>query len=82
MANYHHNLKILEQIKNEGNPELNAILNKKYKELFKEYINSEEFKIGEINRLRNSKNKNTPKDEYYIEKYIYLAKHYVEFCSK
>ena len=82
LVNYHHNLKILEQIKVKGNPELKTILNKKYSEIFEEYVNSKEFNEGEINRLKSSKNKKQIKDEYYIEKYIHLAKHYVEFCSK
>lgn len=84
LSNYYHNLKILEKIKIEGNPQLKFIFNKKYKDIFEEYVNSEEFKLGEIKRLKNSnsKNKKQTKDEYYIEKYIYLAKHYVEFCSE
>ena len=84
LSNYYHSLKILEQIKIEGNPQLKAIFNKKYRDIFEEYVNSEEFQLGEINRLKNmnSKNKKQTKDEYYIEKYIYLAKHYVEFCSE
>lgn len=82
LANYYHNIKILEQIKKEGNPELKKILNKKYSEIFEEYVNSKEFNEGEINRLKSSKNKKQIKDEYYIEKYIHLAKHYIEFCSK
>ena len=80
--NYAHNLKILEQIKVKAIPELNTILNKKYSEVFLEYINSEEFKVREIERLKNSRNKNQQKDDYYIEKYKYLAMHYIEFCSK
>ena len=72
MSNYYHNLKILEQIKIEGNPQLKAIFNKKYRDIFEEYVNSEEFQLGEINRLKNmnSKNKKQIKEEYYIEKYI------------
>ena len=66
--NYAHNLKILEQIKVKAIPELNTILNKKYSEVFLEYINSEEFKVREIERLKNSRNKKQQKDDYYIEK--------------
>ena len=77
LNNYYHNLKVIEQLKLEENPELNIILNKKYKDLFDEYINSDEFKIKEINRL-----KETNKDDNYIEKYIYLSKNFIEFCSK
>ena len=77
LNNYYHNLKVIEQLKLEENPELDIILNKKYKDLFDEYINSDEFKIKEINRL-----KETNKDDNYIEKYIYLSKNFIEFCSK
>ena len=77
LNNYYHNLKVIEQLKLEENPELNIILNKKYKDLFDEYINSDEFKIKEINRL-----KETNKDDNYIEKYIYLSKNFIEFCSQ
>ena len=75
LNNYYHNLKVIEQLKLEENPELNIILNKKYKDLFDEYINSDEFKIKEINRL-----KETNKDDNYIEKYIYLSKNFIKFC--
>ena len=81
-ANYSHNLKLLEQIKSAMIPELNVILNKKYSEIFEAYVNSEEFNIHEINRLKNSKSQKQQKDDYFIEKYKYLAMHYIEFCSK
>jgi len=77
LNNYYHNLKVIEQLKLEENPELNIILNKKYKDLFDEYINSDEFRIKEINRL-----KETNKDDNYIAKYIYLSKNFIEFCSQ
>ena len=77
LNNYYHNLKVTEQLKLEENPEFNIILNKKYKDLFDEYINSDEFKIKEINRL-----KETNKDDNYIAKYIYLSKNFIKFCSK
>ena len=77
LNNYYHNLKVIEQLKLEENPELNIILNKKYKDLFDEYINSDEFKIKEINRL-----KETNKDDNYIAKYIYLSKNFIKFCSQ
>ena len=52
-------------------------MNKTIGELYKEYINSDEFKINEINRLKNNK----MQDEY-IAKYISLAKNLIEFFSK
>ena len=77
--NFEHNKTIVEDIVNKGNPELNMILNRKFRCLFEEYLNSEEFGIDEINRLKNTENKN---DDYYIEKYVYLAKHFIEFCTQ
>ena len=78
-TNFESNLKIVDKIEKEGNPELNMILNRKFRCLFEEYLNSEEFRIDEINRLKNSK---VEKDEYYIEKYIFLAQHFIEFCTQ
>ena len=74
---YENNLEIVKKIEKEGNAELNSILNMKTKTLYEEYLNSKEF-VDEINRLKKP-NKVRPKDEYYIEKYIYLAKHLIEF---
>ena len=77
--NFEHNKAIVEDIVNKGNPELNMILNRKFCCLFEEYLNSEEFGIDEINKLKNTENKN---EDYYIEKYVYLAKHFIEFCTQ
>ena len=57
--------------------ELNDILNKKYFELFNEYINSKEFNIDEINRLKNNN-----MDNIYIERYIYQSKHFIEYFAE
>ena len=70
-SNYFQNLNI---VKNEKNVEFNKIMDKKIRDLFEEYINSDEFKIREINRL---KNKDMSDD--YIARYIYLANHLCEF---
>ena len=59
------------------NEQLKEILNKTYHELFEEYINSKEFNIDEINRL---KNKNM--DNAYIKRYIYCSKHFIEYFSE
>jgi len=75
-TSYGHNLKIVDEIKKRGNPELNVILNRKFRCLFEEYINSEEFGKVELTRLKFKKKK----DEYYLKKYVYLAKHFIEFC--
>ena len=75
--NYFHNIKVIEALKNIKNIELEKILNTKFCDLFNEYINSNEFKIDEINRL---KQKNKSND--FIERYIYLSKHFIEFYSE
>ena len=72
-TNYKHNLKIVDEIEKKGNPELNMILNRKFRCLFEEYLNSEEFGKIELNKIKNKK------DEYYIKKYVYLAKQFIEF---
>jgi hypothetical protein len=81
LTNYYHNLKVLKQLKDDKNEIIEAILDKKYIDLFNEYLNSKEFKIDEMNRLKNVANKHK-KDDYYIEKYKYLANHFIEFCQK
>ena len=77
LSNYYHNLKVVENKEIEENEELKEILNKTYRELFEEYINSKEFNIDEINRL---KNKNM--DNAYIKRYIYCSKHFIEYFSE
>ena len=72
--NYNHNLNVLKSKDIQECQELKEILNKKYCELFEEYINSKEFQIDEINRLKNNEI-----DDAYIEKYIYLALHFIEY---
>ena len=47
---YENNLEIVNLIKKDQNSDLNEMLNKKFSELFEEYLNSDEFKIGEIQR--------------------------------
>ena len=74
--NYNHNLTVIKSEEIQKCDELKMILNKKYFELFDEYINSKEFQIDEINRLRNKK-----MDDEYIEKYLYLAKHFTDFFN-
>ena len=78
-TNYKHNLKLVEQIEERGNPELNMILNVKFRVLFEEYVNSEEFRIAEIKRIKKSKLKN---DAYYEKKYIHPAKQFIKFCCQ
>jgi len=77
LSKYYHNLKVIKSKQIQENSKLKAILNKKYFELFEEYINSKEFKVDEINQLKEKKMENS-----YIERYIYLAKHFIEFFDE
>jgi hypothetical protein len=74
LDNYYHNLKVVKNEEIQGNEELKKIMGKTYFELFNEYINSKEFKIDEIRRLRENN-----MEESYIQKYIFLAQHLLEF---
>ena len=76
LNNYYHNLKVIENEEINKNEELKEILNKKYCELFEEYINSKEFNIDEIKRLKNNN-----MDNIYIERYIYQSKNFIEYYS-
>ncbi len=76
LLNYAHNLKNVESGEIKENEEFKNILNKTFGELYKEYINSDEFKIDEIKRL---KKKN---EDEYVSKYIYLAENLIEYFSK
>ena len=75
LNNFLHNYQVIEKKEIKENIELEKILNKKCCELFKEYINSKEFKIDEINRLKKKF------DKSYIERYIFLSKHFIEFFA-
>ena len=74
LERYRWNLEIIHSDKAKDNEELKKILNKKILHLYEEYINSAQFKIVEINRLKK-KNFN----DNYIESYIYLANHLIQF---
>ena len=73
--NFKHNWKVLQKKEIRENEELKEILNKKYCELFEEYLNSKEFNIDEINRLKEKF------DDSYIENYKNLARHFIEFFA-
>ena len=71
---YYRNLNVLESKDIQENKELKKVLNKKFYELFEEYVNSKEFKIDEIDRLKNNN-----MEESYIKRYIYLARNFIKF---
>ena len=75
LKTYKHNFNLVKSIEIQENKEIKNILNKKLYLIFEEYINSKEFLIDEINRLKNKK-----MDNEYIKRYIYLTKHFIEFA--
>ena len=77
LSNYNHNIKVVENKEVKKIGELKKILNKTFRELFEEFINSKEFNIDEINRLRNNN-----LDNIYIERYIYQSKHFIEYFAE
>ena len=74
LNNYYHNLNVLKNKQIKENEEMKTIINKTYIDLFTEYINSDEFKTGEINRLREKNMK-----ESYIEDYKFVANGMIDF---
>lgn len=71
---YLHNLNIVESEEIKANKEFKKILDKTFGELYENYINSDEFLIDEINRLKKEKMSNL-----YIEKYKGFCKQLVSF---
>ena len=68
---YEKNKKIIDKIKD--NREFKDILNKKYGEIFEEFINSKEFNFDEIKEIKSKK------DEDYIQNYIYVSRHFFNY---
>ena len=75
--NYLHNLKVIQSEIIKENSEFKKILNKTFRELYEEYINSYEFKNGEIGRLKEHK-----MEDDYIKKYIYLSRELIDFFNQ
>ena len=59
------------------NENLKKILNKKYCELFEEFINSKEFNVDEINRLKKNN-----LDDVYIKRYIFQSKYFIKYFAE
>lgn len=72
---YYYNLNVINSIKNK-NSKINDLLEKTYIEHYKEYLNSDEYKI-KINEI----NEHYKEDEKYIIKYKAISKHYIELFS-
>ena len=77
LINYYYNKEIINNLRKGENIKLNKIFNMKYRDIFEEYINSDEFKIEEINRLKKKKKM----QDDYIKKYIMIAYNFIEFYS-
>ena len=74
LKKYKQNMLALNSLKEKNNFEINTILNMRLCDLFEEYLNSDKFKIDGINRLKKKK-----KSKAFIERYIYLSRHLIEF---
>jgi hypothetical protein len=73
--NYIHNLNLIE--KNENNECFKDILNRKFSEFYQDYINSKQFNVDEVNRLKIENNEND-----YIDRYIYVARNFLNTKTK
>ena len=72
---YYYNLNVINSIKNK-NSKINDLLEKTYIEHYKEYLNSDEYKI-KINEIKE----HYKEDNKYITKYKAISKHYIELFS-
>ena len=77
LENYLHNLEVIKSKEIKENEIFNNILNKTFWELYEEYLNSDEFKIDEINRIKQNKIQ-----EDYIMRYKDIANELIKFFSK
>ena len=77
LRNYLNNLKVVQNEEIKENIELKIIFNKTINELYEEYINSDEFNIIEINRLKEKK-----MQDDYIKRYINLARYLILFFTQ
>ena len=77
LRNYSQNLKVVQSEEISENKELKIIFNKTIYELYEEYINSDEFNILEINRLKEKK-----MQDDYIKRYINLARYLILFFTQ
>ena len=77
LRNYSQNLKVVQSEEISENKELKIIFNKTINELYEEYINSDEFNIIEINRLKEKK-----MQDDYIKRYINLARYLILFFTQ
>ena len=76
---YERNSDVVKSGEIKNNQAIQNILNKAFQQLYEDYINSDEFKVDEINRLKRDKKE---EDFYYIERYKMIAKNLISFYSK
>ena len=77
LNNYNHNLKLVEMKEINQNERIKKILNKTFREIYTEHINSNESIVNEIKLLKKKK----MRDEY-IKNYIKLSKNLINFFSQ
>ena len=77
LINYYHNLLVIQSEEIKENEIFQIILNETILQLYQEYLNSDKFKIDEIERLK----KYNMNDDY-IERYKDLAKNLIKFFHK
>ena len=76
-GNYYHNLDVIQDNEVKNSLEFQKILNKTIRQLYKEYINSDAFKINEMNRLKYIKKE----DDDYIKTYKEVSENLMEFFA-
>ena len=73
LKKYEHNINFIKALEEKITPEIKIILNTYLKKFYEVYINSDEFKIDEIKRLKKKK-----MNDWYINRYIELAQNYLK----
>jgi len=69
------NLNVVQSEEIKNNEKFQKLLNKTFKELYKEYLNSDDFNIVEVNRIKKM-------GDDYVKRYIGLSKTLVKFFSQ
>ena len=75
LSKYNRNLDAIKSNEIKNNEKLKKIFNKTFSQLYEEYINSDIFNIGEINRLKKKYGND------YIERYKILSINLIYFFS-
>jgi len=76
-GNYYHNLDVIQDNEVKNSLEFEKILSKTIRQLYEEYINSDAFKINEMNRLKYIKKE----DDDYIKTYKEVSENLMEFFA-